>query len=172
MARKSQITVTSRADRAKTANTVLARRLASGNHDGGGSRAIPLKEPEKWYTRIENCMVDDGRFYKMVHELGYEPLLPTDLACTPEEAGFRVSEDGKLVRGPAGPAMEMVFKMTREDRQLIDADRTARNMQGIGSAKRAKDDLANAAGSALGSEAGDFVNGLEGSVVDRITGGA
>lgn len=166
--RKSSITVTSRADRAKTANTVLARRLASGNIQGGGNRGIPLKEPERWYTRIENTYVSDNRFYEMVHDLGYEPLKPEDLACKPEECGFRVSEDGNLVRGPQG--QEMVFKMAKEDRAMLEQQMTAANMRGIGSTKQARADLANAAGSQLGAEAGDFMNGLDGSVVDRIVG--
>jgi hypothetical protein len=169
--RKSSISVTSRADSAKTRNVVLARRLASGNPDGGGNRSIPLKEPERWYTRIENCLVDSGRFYKMVHELGYEPVKPEDLACTPAEIGFTVSPDGNIVRGPLGADQEMLFKMPKEDRALLDEAMTRRNMQGIGSASKVKADLANAAGGALGGEAGDYIANLDGGVIDRITGG-
>lgn len=170
MARKSQINVTNRADSAKTRNTVLARRLASGNLQGGGNRAIPLKEPERWYTRIDNTLTDEQMFYKMVHEKGYEPLKPEDLSCTPEQAGFRVSEDGNLVRGARGE--EMAFKMAKEDRAILDAHQTAYNMRGIGSASKIKADMAEAAGGALGSAAGDYIHGLEGAVVDRITGDA
>lgn len=170
MSRKSAISVTNRADSAKTRNVVLARRLASGSVDGGGTREIPLKEPGKWYTRIENTYADEGRFYQMVHTLGYEPLKPEDLACTPEQAGFRVSEDGNLVRGPQG--QEMIFKMGKEDRAMLDQQFTQQNMRGIGSKSRAKADVANAASGSLGAEAADYLGGLQGDgVIDRITGG-
>ena len=177
MARKSQITVTSRADAAKTqiagelrvGNEVLAKRLRSGNLQGGGSIAVPLKEPERWYTRIENQLADPNMFYRMRHELGYEPLTPDDLACKPSDAGFRVSEDGYLVRGPAGQE-EMVFKMLHSDRAVLDTMYSESNKKGIGSSKTVKADMAEAAGAAIGAEAGDYISGLQGSVVDRIAG--
>jgi len=173
MPRKSSITVTSRADAQKTAtvaalrdNPVLARRLASGNLNGSGSLAIPLKEPERWYTRIDNQLADPNMFYRLVHEMGYEPLKPADLACSPTQAGFRVSEDGNLVRGPAGQE-EMVFKMPTEQRALLDQAVSQANLKGIGSASKIKSDIAEAA-SQLGEEAADYVHSLSGSVIDSI----
>lgn len=168
MARKSAISVSSRADSAKTANAVLARRLASGNLNGGGTREIPLKEPGKWYTRIENTLVSDARLYEMVHVLGYQPLTADDLACTPEEAGFRV-ENGNLVRGPANQ-IEMAFKMPLRDRRLLDNARTAANLKGIGSAAKVRRDMAEAAAGSMGSEAGDYIDSLDGKVIDEIVG--
>ena len=44
-------------------------------------------------------------------------------------------------------------------------------MRGIGSAAKIKADMANAAGSNLGGEAGDYINNLDGGVIDQITGG-
>jgi hypothetical protein len=175
MARKSQITVTSRADAAKTRavaqlrdNPVLARRLA-GNIQGGGSIGIPLREPERWYTRIENQLADPNMFYRMRHEMGYVPLTADDLpeGVTPTAIGFRVSEDGYLVRGPVGQE-EMPWKMPKEDRALLEQAMTDQNMAGIGSTKKIKNDMAEAAGSQFGSEAGDFMNSLSGEVIDSI----
>lgn len=174
MARKSAITVTSRAhaakDRAAAAarNPVLAKRLASGNINGLGTMGLPLKDPEKWYTRIENQLADPNMFYRMRHELGYEPLTAEDLACTPQEAGFR-EEAGILVRGAIGHE-EMVFKMAKEDRAVLEQMATSQNLRGIGSASKIKADMAEAASSQLGGEAAEFIHGLSGSVVDSIGG--
>ena len=165
MARKSQITVTSRA---KTRNAALARRLASGNIHTGGARSLPLKEPERWHTYVANTYVNDSAFYEM-REKGWIPLEPADLNCTVEESGFTLSPDGYLVRGPQG--REMVFKMDKADYRLLEQAKTAANMRGIGSATKAKADIAEAAGSQLGDEAGSYINSLDGQVIDMITGG-
>jgi hypothetical protein len=166
--RKSQISVTSRADGQKTRNAALARRLA-GNVQGGGSRSLPLKEPQRWHTYIANTFLNEDEFYRMRHERGWEPLMPEDLACKPEEAGFMVSPDGYLVRGPQ--SKEMVFKMDAEDYKLLEAAKTQQNLKGIGSAKKIKADMAEAAAASHGSEAADYVNNLPGQVVDGLIDG-
>lgn len=173
MPRKSQITVTDRAEGAKNSavdlarrNPALARRLA-GNPFGGGSRAIPMKETGRWHTYIANTYVDEGEFLRM-KERGWEPVRPDDLGCKVEESGFRLSPDGYLVRGPQG--QEMLWKMDAADYRLLVAAKTDANMHGIGSAKKIKEDMANAAGSQIGSEAGDYINSLDGQVIDRIVG--
>ena len=48
---------------------------------------------------------------------------------------------------------------------------TDQNKQGIGATSKIKADLAEAAGSQLGSEAGDYIHGLDGQVIDQIAGG-
>lgn len=173
MARKSQITVTDRAEGAKNAavelarrNPALARRLA-GNPFGGGTRAIPMKEPGRWQTYVANTYVNDGEFLTM-KERGWVPVSPDDLACKVEESGFRLSPDGYLVRGPQG--QEMLFKMDVEDYRLLTQAKTEANMRGIGSARKIKQDIAEAASGQIGSEAADYINNLDGQVVDRIVG--
>lgn len=174
MSRKPTITVTARADNAKTAatelarrNPALARRLA-GNPFGGGSRALPLKEPARWHTYIGNTYADEGEFVTL-RELGWEPLRADDLACPVDESGYRQSVDGYLVRGPQG--QEMLWKMSVEDYRLMSAAKTDANMKGIGSAKKIKQDMADAAAGSMGDEAANYIHNLDGQVVDRITGG-
>ncbi len=163
---KSRITVTPRAE--ATRNEILARRLQGGNlHGAGGTRAIPMKDGG-WYTRIENNYADESMHYRMVHELGYEPVTPDMLACKPEEIGFKVSADGFLVRGPNGG--EMVYRMAAEDRKLLEKAQTEANMAGIGSRSKTKAQLAEVAGATFGDEAGTYLNSLEGQVVDQIAG--
>jgi PHD/YefM family antitoxin component YafN of YafNO toxin-antitoxin module len=167
-ARKSQISVTSRSEGVKNRNAALARRLA-GNVHGAGSRGIPLKEPERWHTYIANTFTNEDEFYRMRHEKGWEPLTVEDLDCSPQEAGFRVSEDGSLVRGAQGK--EMVFKMPKEDYHALQMAKTAQNLRGIGSAAKVKSDIAEAAGAQLGDEAASFLNKMPGQVVDGLIDG-
>ncbi len=164
--RKSQISVTSRAD--KALNAVLARRLKGGNlHGAGGTRAIPMKDGG-FYTRIENNYADESMHYRMVHELGYEPVTPDMISCKPEEIGFKVSADGYLVRGPNGG--EMVYRMAAADRKLLEQAQTEANMAGIGSRSKTQAQLASVAGQTFGDEAGEYLNSLDGQVIDQIAG--
>lgn len=166
--RKSQIDVTSRLDAAKTRNTALARRL-QGNPFISGSKDIPLKEPKRWHTHIASMESDESRFYKM-RQNGWEPVTVDDIDGPIEESGFRLHEDGKsLVRGVKG--REMAFKMLKEDYRLLEAAKEAASMKGIGSARKIKADIAEAAGRQLGDEAGSYLSNLDGQVIDRITGG-
>lgn len=147
-------------------NAALQRRLAPGaNVFGGGSRALPLKEPERWHTRIENDFADAQQVYRAVHEFGWEPLTVADLACKPEEVGLKLNEQGYLVRGVQG--REVVLKMAKEDYREVERMKTAKNLQGIGSPARTKAHMAEATAAAFGPEAGDFVHShVTGTVTD------
>ncbi len=158
---KSAIQVTTRK------NDALARRLAGGNPFATGTRAIPLKEPARWHTRIENDYADEGQVYRAVHEGGWLPLEPGDLACTPEEVGLRLNEMGYLVRGIQG--REVVLKMAREDYRLLEQAKTRANNATIGRPDKIKHEMANAAAAAHGAQAGDFVhNHVHGTVTDTV----
>lgn len=176
MSRKSNITVTSRSESAKNRaiaqlreNPVLARRLASGNLQGGGSIQVPLKEADRWYTRRDNQLADPNMFYRLIHEMGYQPVTAGDLedGTTPAMIGYRENEAGYLVQGPVGQE-EMLFKMDKADRALLDQAMTTANLRGVGSAAKIKADLAEAAGSQFGAEGGDYINSLSGQVVDQL----
>jgi hypothetical protein len=171
--RKSQITVTDRADGAKNAavelarrNPALAKRLA-GNPFGSGSRAIPLKEPQRWQVYIENTYVDEGAFLRM-REKGWVPLTEEDLSCTVDESGFRKSADGYLVRGPQG--QEMVWKMDVDDYRLLTQAKTDANLRGIGSRSKIKRDLEEAGAAQFGDEGASYISQISDGVVDRIGG--
>lgn len=158
-ARQPAISMTSRT------NAALARRLAGQNVFGGGTKKIPLKEEARWNTRIANGDLHEQRLYEMRHDLGWEPLLPEDLSCTPEEAGFRVNESGYLVRGQRG--QEMAFKMAKEDFAVLTQRKTERNSAEIGRPNKVKENVANAVANEHGSEAGDFVHShFVGTVTD------
>jgi hypothetical protein len=99
---------------------------------------------------------------------GWIPLEEADLACPIEESGFIKATDGSL-KSPDGK--DMVFKMDQVHYRQLEAAKTAHNLRGIGSQTKTKSDMAEAAAGTLGSEAADYIHGLDGQVVDRITGG-
>ena len=146
-------------------NDALARRLATGNAFGSGTKSIPLKEPKRWHTRIENDYGDEQQVYRAIHEGGWEPLELADLACKPEDVGLRVNEAGHLVKGAQG--REIVLKMAIEDYRAIERMKTEKNLAGIGSPSKTKTQMANAAAAAHGPEAGEFVERhVSGTVTD------
>lgn len=157
---KPVIQVTSRRSAA------LERRLAKGaNPHATSAKVIPLKEPHRWQLYIGNDYAGDDGLYRMVHEYGWLPLSPEDLACKPDEIGYRVNESGHLVRGPQG--REVVFKMDKSDYAILMQRKTERNMQGIGSASKTRTQVAEAAASAFGPEAGDYIHKhVTGTVTD------
>jgi len=148
---KKAVQVTSRR------NAALARRLTpGGNPHATGNKTIPLKEPRRWHLYIANDYAGGDELYRMRHELGWEPLELSDLACKPEEIGYRVNEDGHLVRGPQG--REVIFKMLKEDHNELMRLKTERNNAGIGSASKTRNQVAEAAASTFGPEAGDYIH--------------
>lgn len=138
-------------------SAALERRLAPGADPHQASdRKIPLKEPHRWQLYVANDYAEPDGLYRMVHEYGWLPLEPADIACNPEDIGYRVNESGHLVRGPQG--REVVFKMAIEDYRLLMQRKTERNNRGIGSQSKTKFAMAESAAAAHGSEAGDWVH--------------
>ena len=70
--------------------------------------------------------------------------------------GFRTAEDGKtLVRGARGD--EVIYKMPKEKYDAIQKAKAEANTRAMRSGTAARDDVANAAGSSLGDEAGSYI---------------
>lgn len=147
-------------------NAALARRLApGGNPHATSARTIPLREPHRWQLYIANDYAGQDELYRMVHEYGWLPLEPADLACAAEEIGYRVNESNHLVRGPQG--REVIFKMDKGDYALLMQRKTERNLKGIGSASKTRTQVAEAASNAFGAEAADFIyKNVKGTVTD------
>lgn len=147
-------------------NAALARRLAPGaNPHGVANRTIPLNEPSRWQLYIANDYNGADDLYRMVHEYGWTPLAPEDLACKPEDIGYRINESNHLVRGPQG--REVIFKMDKVDYRELMQRKTERNNKGIGSASKTRTQVAEAASNAFGAEAADFIyKNVKGTVTD------
>lgn len=166
MSEHKPITVTNRSEMAT--NEVLRRRL-EGNVFGHAKNIIPLKEPERWYTRWENELVNPQQHYEMVNDLGYIPVTAEDIA---DGAHVQYTPDGKVCRG-SGQFLEILYKMPVEDRATLVAAQTEHNNRiiGKGSASGTRNAIANAASKALGDEAASFLNKMPGQVVDVMTSG-
>lgn len=135
---------------------IIAKRLA-GDPFADGTQAIPLKDAEKWDTYIGSGEVNPNRHYELVNRKGWIPLTIADLpeGVTPQAIGWNVAEDGQtLCRGVRG--QEVAYKMPKEVRSQIQAAKTRANLKGTGSATKVKEDVANAVGGSLGSEAADW----------------
>lgn len=147
-------------------SAALDRRLAPGsNPNATAVRAIPLKEPSRWQLYIGNDYNSPDDLYRIVHEYGWMPLELADLACKPEEIGFRVNEMNHLVKGPQG--REVIFKMDKADYALLMQRKTERNMVGIGSASKTRAQVAQAASNVFGDEAAEFIHrNIKGTVTD------
>lgn len=151
----------------KPAISVVQRRLRSSTPFRANSGEIPLKDPN-FVARIANGAVSATRHYDMVHELGWEPVMPADLAVPPDQLGFTVNPSGYVCRGTHGE--EVLYKQLRVDNDAIAKRKAEVNNKMMGSTARVKQDLANAAASKFGAEAGDFVHGAVGEVIDgRVT---
>jgi hypothetical protein len=147
-------------------SAALERRLSKGaNPHATSAKVIPLKDPHRWQLYIGNDYAEDDGLYRIVHEYGWLPLAREDLACKPEEIGFRVNESGHLVRGPQG--REVVFKMDKADYAVLQQRKSEANMRGIGSASKTRQQVAEAAASQFGAEAGEYIHkSVTGTVTD------
>jgi len=156
--KRPRVTVAPRSvETAFSVEDIVQRRIQQDPF-GAKELPIPLAEPGKWALKEANAEVDPGRHYAIVHRDGWVPLTPADLApgVTAESIGYRVSEDGHLVRGVHG--QERLYKMAKAHRDQIQLAKTAANKRGMGSAAKVRDDLASAAGSQMGDEAGSFIH--------------
>lgn len=147
-------------------SAALERRLAPGaNPHATTAKVIPLREPHRWQLYIGNDYASEDALYRMVHEYGWLPLELSDLACKPEEIGYRVNESGHIVRGPQG--REVIFKMDKQDYAILMQRKTERNNAGIGSTAKTRALMAESAAATYGPEAGDYVHKhVTGTVTD------
>lgn len=171
MAKRSTATAAATADTALLEKykgfkgiAVLERRL--NNPDLPGSLPIRLKDEPTyvqdphgkrrlWYLRWINGG-EAGRFSQVTDAMGYVPVRVDELQNQESVIGLAESKDGIVRRGDKG--QEVLVKMPLElytaikSRQQDARHRRSRN------AKLVKEDLANAAGRSLGSEAGDTIH--------------
>lgn len=134
--------------------SVIEKRLSGASPFGTESVTIPLKDPD-WAVYIGNGARSDRRLWELVNVKGWVPVTVDDLACKPEDFGFTVTPDGHLCTGPKG--LEVVFKMPKADYAKLVRAKTEANLKSIGSSAKVKADLANAAATQFGPEAGEFI---------------
>jgi hypothetical protein len=133
---------------------ILERRAQGINVHGGGSPTIRLTEPG-WECRWFNSEISPDHVWRAKHQKGWEPVVPAELADPEQVGGFQVSPDGFVVRGEKG--REVLLKMPSDYRKKIEAQKIAQNNRNM-DPHRQKADVANAAGKAMGDEAGSFID--------------
>lgn len=143
---------------------VLQRRLQ--DPDLPGSVAIRLKdEPSyladphgkkrRWYVRWINA-AEAGRFSQITDVMGYVAVRVDELQNAEGVMGGLESKDGKVRRGDRGG--EVLVKMPLKLYTAIKQRQQEARQKRSRNAKLVREDLANAAGQQLGSEAGDTVH--------------
>jgi hypothetical protein len=93
---------------------------------------------------------------------GWDQVRPDDVLEIEQIGGYNVSPDGYITRGERG--QEVLMSMPREVRAAVQLAKTRQNVANMGNPNRTKDDVVNAAGKQLGSEAADYLNSRIGPV--------
>lgn len=130
---------------------VLNRRLQSPF--GAPSAQVHLKEAG-WSCRWFNSAVSADHVYRSKQN-GWQPVRPSELVDPEQIGGFEVSPDGFVTRGEKG--QEVLMKLPESWREQIATKKAERNVENM-KMGRAKQDVATAAGRALGDQAGEFIN--------------
>lgn len=130
---------------------VLQRRLQTPF--GAPAAQIRLKEAG-WEPRWFNAALAADHIWR-AKENGWQGVRPGELADPDQIGGFQVSPDGFVVRGDKG--QELLMKLPADWRKQIQQKKTEQNTRNMrpGAMKR---EVAEAAGKALGDQAGQFVN--------------
>jgi hypothetical protein len=143
---------------------VLSRRLE--NPDLPGSLPIRLKdEPDYlrdpqgkkriWYLRWINA-AENGRWATVTDAMGYVPVQRDELQNAEAITGLSESKDGIVRRGDKG--QEVLVKMPLELYTAIKARQQEQRKRRARNVKAVREDIAQAAGMSLGSQAGDFIH--------------
>lgn len=133
--------------------SVLERRLL--NPFGSPSIKIDLKDGGQWATRWVSETLRTGRVYQ-VQGLGWDFVTPDDIVGDPADFGCQVL-DQRLVRGDASQR-EVLMKMPQADFDAITRAKRDKNLSGLGSTKKIKEEAANAAAKEFGTdEAADTI---------------
>lgn len=133
---------------------ILERRAQGIGVYGTGSPSITLKE-DGWECRWFNSEISPDHVWRAKNQKGWEPVRPAELADPEQIGGFQTSPDGFVVRGEKG--REVLLKMPSEYRQRIERQKVKANIAAM-DPHRQKADLAQAAGKAMGDEAGSFID--------------
>lgn len=132
---------------------VLERRAQGVGIHGTGAPPIDLREPG-WQVRWFNAAVKSDHIWAAKHQKGWEPVTPDELADPDQVGGFSKSPDGFVVRGERG--QEVLMKMPTDYRTRIEKAKAAENIRNM-DPHRQKAQVSEAAGKAMGDEAGTFI---------------
>jgi len=139
---------------AKKQISVIERRLQSGSALQVGSTSIPLKD-STYVIRWENGEIAPDHIWRCINVLGWEYVLPEDVACPLEEVGAKAMEN-RVVRGERG--REVLLKMKASDYKKVQKLKTQENLRVTFDKKKVKDAVVGAVASEHGDEAAEFIH--------------
>lgn len=142
--------------------SVIERRLQSGSALYTTSQPIPMKE-KGWTLRWENSDIMPDQIWRCVNVLGWEYVIPDDIACGLDEIGA-AARDNRVVRGERGK--EVLLKMREKDYKAVQKIKTRETLESTFNKKKVQDALLNAVGTEHGSQAADFVKGTGIEITD------
>ncbi len=93
---------------------------------------------------------------------GWDQVCPEDVADLEQIGGYNVSPEGFITRGERG--QEMLMSMPKDVRFAIQTAKTRANIANMGNPNATKQEVVEAAGNQLGSEAADYLNARIGPV--------
>lgn len=100
---------------------------------------------------------------------GWDQVRPSDVLDLEQIGGYNTSPEGYITRGERG--QEVLMSMPKVVRTLIQSQKTRQNNANIGNPNATKNEVVNAAGAKLGSEAADYLDahiGPVGTITDSI----
>lgn len=133
---------------------ILERRAQGVGVHGQATPRIELKEPGmecRWF----NSEVAADHIWRAKNAKGWENVRPDELLDPEQIGGFSVSPDGFVVRGEKG--REILMKMPSDYRTRIERAKITENIRNM-DPHRQKREVAEAAGKALGDQAGEFLH--------------
>jgi len=121
------------------------------DHTSGAVRFADDRLVGRWF----NQAVNDQQIYR-ARQRGWIPVTPEMVSDLEQLGVYQTNDSGHVVRGQRG--QEHLMAMTKDNADLVAMAKTVENDRRLGTAKKAKDELAEAAAAQFGSEAGDFMH--------------
>jgi hypothetical protein len=162
MPRKPRIAVTERGS--QTSLKVLLsdpRYQARLNNPFNEPSAPILLKDETRECRWFNAAVATDHIWRAKRK-GWDQVRETDVMDKEQIGGYNLSPDGYITRGERGH--EVLMSMPKEVRFAVQTAKTRQNIANMGNPNAVKNEVVNAAGQQLGSEAADYLNARIGPV--------
>ena len=130
------------------------------NPFGEPSAPIALKDDTR-ECRWFNAAIANDHIWRAKRK-GWDQVRESDVVDLDQIGGYSVSPDGYITRGERG--YEVLMSMPKEVRAAVQAAKVQQNIRNMGNPNAMKNEVVEAAGRQIGSEAADFLNARVGPV--------
>lgn len=135
------------------------------NPFGQPSSPVDLKDASR-ECRWFNSAIQTDHIWRNKRK-GWDQVRLTDVVDPEQIGGYALSPEGFITRGERG--YEILMSMPKQVRMLIQAAKTRQNLANMGNPNAVKNEVVQAAGQKLGSEAAEYLHdhiGPVGGVTD------